>query len=114
MKRRTSSKALYLTPRILTIIFIIFLSLLALDVFAEYNFPEVLIALFMHLIPTFILIVITIIAWKWETIGGIIFIILGILYMILAGSRGHLLASLILAGPLFLIGILFILNKIKK
>ena len=38
---------LFWLPRILTIIFILFISIFALDVFSEYSFPLVLVALFM-------------------------------------------------------------------
>ena len=64
---------LYWTPRILGIIFAVFISIFALDVFGEYKFPEVLIALFMHLVPTYLVLGALLVAWKWEKIGGILF-----------------------------------------
>ena len=75
-------KLIYWIPRILVIIFILFISLFSLDVFSEYSGLEVFIALFMHLIPSFILIILLIIAWKWEKIGGILFLILGGVFII--------------------------------
>ena len=35
-------------------------------------------AFFIHLIPSYILIALLIIAWKWELIGGIVFLIIGL------------------------------------
>jgi len=51
MKKKTK-KALYWAPRIIAILFIVFISLFALDVFIEgYGFWETIVALFMHLVP---------------------------------------------------------------
>ncbi len=58
------NKILYWTPRVLGILFAVFISIFALDVFGEYGFPEVLVALFMHLIPTFLVVGVLLIAWK--------------------------------------------------
>jgi hypothetical protein len=44
---------LFWSPRVLTPIFAVFLSLFALDVFEEgYGFWDTVVALFMHLIPS--------------------------------------------------------------
>lgn len=102
-------KFLYWTPRVLSILFAIFISIFALDVFdGGYGFPGVLVALFMHMIPTFLVIAIIIIAWKKPIWGGALFIGLAIAYTVMVGSRGHLSMSFILSGPLLLIGLLFL------
>ena len=111
MKENLKIKILYWLPRVLSILFILFISMFALDVFSEYNFPLVLVALFMHLIPTFILIGITILAWKKPKIGGWLYIALGLVYIFLAWGKFDFLTLLIISGPLFLTGILFLLNK---
>jgi len=63
-----TKKILKWLPRVLMIIFIAFISIFALDVFGEYSGFEFIVALLMHLIPSFILIIILVIAWKKETI----------------------------------------------
>lgn len=112
-------KIIYWLPRILSIIFILFLSIFAFDVFdTGLGFWGTLFALFMHLIPNFILIIILIISWKHELVGGIAFILGGILYLlrviITALTNPFEWAvlpwSLIIAGPAFIIGYLWILN----
>ncbi len=103
---------LYWTPRILAILFAMFTSLFALDVFGEYTFPEVLVALFMHLVPTYLLIIITIIAWKKERLGGIIFLALGLFYIILALGKGNIGNPL--SWPMIVIGILFLVSSLKR
>lgn len=86
-------------PRILAIAFIVFIGLFALDVFAS---PNWFVPLLIHLIPSYILIILTVIAWKHGRIGGSLF---------LAGGLGSILFfhSLILVLPCLIIGILFIM-----
>jgi len=72
----------YWLPRVLSVLFIAFISVFALDVFGE---PQWFLALLMHLIPSFILIILTAIAWKNERLGGFIFIAAG--FLMLVSSR---------------------------
>jgi len=108
-------KFLYWTPRILSIIFAVFISLFALDVFAEgYSFWEAVLALVIHLILTYLIIIATIVAWKWEIIGGCIFLALGLFYIVMTWGKAPILAYLFISGPLFLIGGLYIGHWIRK
>ena len=76
---------LYWTPRLLCILFAIFISLFALDVLGEgYGFWGTILKLLMHLIPTGIFLIVLAITWRWEWVGGILFPALGVLYMISA------------------------------
>jgi len=110
-----NNKYLYWAPRVLAILFIAFISLFALDVFTEgYGFLELLTALFMHLIPSFILVAILLIAWKWEKIGGIIFIVLALGFTVFFNTyQQGILVFLTISGPPFLIGALFLISKLK-
>lgn len=114
------SKFVYWTPRILSIIFIVFLALMSLDVFTEgASFWQILGGLLMHNIPVFILLAVLIISWKYEIVGGIVFILAGILYILTvarnADNLGMALAwSTQIAGTAFVIGGFFIANWIKK
>ena len=110
MKNITDNKILYWAPRVLTILYIAFISIFALDVFGEYGFPEVLVALFMHLLPTIVLVIILLIAWKKELIGGIIFLLLGILFTIFFKTYEDPISFLIISMPVFLVGGLFLIN----
>lgn len=92
---------LYWLPRVLSILFIVFISLFALDVFGE---PRWFLALITHLIPSFVLIILTAIAWKNERLGGILFIAAGLLTLI-----ASMFESLIIFIPTAIIGILFLI-----
>jgi len=119
MKQKIS-KFLYWTPRIVSIIFIAFLALMSLDIFGNgYTFWQTLVGLFMHNIPVFILTIVLIISWKHEWVGGIAFILAGCLYIISALIRTQfqlyvLSWILIVSGPAFVIGILFLIGWKKK
>ena len=77
---KKSYEILYWTPRILCIIAILFISLFALDAFDHgETIWQKLGAFTMHLIPSFVLTAILIIAWKWERIGGGIFLLIGLI-----------------------------------
>lgn len=107
-KRRS---ALYWAPRILGILIVLFLAVFALDVFDEgYRFGELLIALFMHLIPSIVLLVVLIVAWRKERWGGGLYLFMGIFFIWMFWIPGQWLASLIISGPVFLTGGLFLLN----
>lgn len=101
-----SKKVLYWAPRALAIIYILFISLFALDVFgAEFS----LFALAIHMVPSMLLVITLIASWNWEIIGGIIFMMLGFVYIMLMTTQ-PISAYFIMSGPAFVIGSLFIFN----
>ena len=76
---KTTIKIVHWTPRILCILAILFVSMFALDSFdPQYTLWQQLQAFFIHLIPTYFLILFLVVAWKWELIGGLMLIILGL------------------------------------
>ena len=122
---KTSTRVLYWTARILCILAILFISLFSLDSFSsEHTFWQNTAAFLMHNIPSFVLLAVLIIAWKWEKTGGIILTIvglaLGIFVFIINYKRNHfsvaiaLQNTIMIAFPFVLAGILFILSYFKK
>ncbi|MBK7896347.1 MAG: hypothetical protein WAS33_18025 [Candidatus Promineifilaceae bacterium] len=102
----TTKRWLYWLPRALSILFAVFISLLALDVFGEgYSFWETLVALFMHLVPTFILVVAILIAWRWERVGAALFLALAVVYLVMTNGR-----MLTIPIPLIIVGLLFLVS----
>ncbi len=93
-------KVYFWLPRVLSILFILFISMFALDVFGERQW---FLALIMHLIPSFILAVLTAVAWKNEKLGGVLFLGVGLLMFAFNNFR-----SLIVFAPMAVIGILFL------
>jgi len=77
----------------------------------------------MHLIPSFALILFLIVAWKWELIGGGIFVILGLgLLPFIYMTNYHMNHSvwmsigivLVINLPFIVVGILFVLSHFLK
>jgi hypothetical protein len=115
MMIRPFKQLLFWTPRILGILFALFLSIFALDVFgAGYGFWGTLLALFMHLIPVFVLLIGLALAWRWEWVGALMFIGFSVWYLVISWSPVPAAANLVgvwpIAGPSLLIGILFLLD----
>ena len=118
-------KIFHWTPRIMCILAILFISIFALDAFqADLTVWQQIGAFLMHLIPTFILIALLLVAWKWELIGGIIFIVIGLGFSPLVfihnyGMNGSVWMSLgiimSITIPFALVGVLFIISySLKK
>ena len=71
----------------------------------------------MHNIPALILLVVLLISWKHEIVGGIVFILGGLIYIgFMIYNALFKSYSFIIAGPAFFIGILFLIcwNKKRK
>jgi hypothetical protein len=117
-----SKRALFWTPRVLSIAFLAFLSLFSMDVFGEHlGFWQTALALTMHLIPVFLLIAALVLAWHWEWIGAALYAAAGLLYVawVVSMSRPvppamRLIWILTIAGPAFVIAGLFLANWLKR
>lgn len=108
-------RVVYWTPRILGILFALFISIFALDVFgAGYSFWETIVALIMHMVPTALVVVALLIAWRWEWAGAVLFVALGAAYLLMTRGRFDWLTYLLIPGPLFLIGALFLINWLRR
>lgn len=119
-----TGKFIHWAPRVLAILFILFLAMFSLDVIdPSRSGGEIIIGLIMHNIPVFILVGLLVIAWKYELVGAVTFITVGLLYLLLTVFRAILSSipwyvgissGLIIAGPALLVGILFLLNWKRK
>ncbi len=111
---KTLKQILFWTPRLMGILFILFISIFALDVFdMQLGFWETILALFMHLIPSILLTVAVVVACRWEWVGAALFIGWGIWY--LARARGfEWFVYVLIAGLPALIGLLFLVGWIWR
>lgn len=86
--KNLTKRSLFWTPRILGVVFALFISLFALDVFSEGNgFWRTAIALALHLIPTFVILAALAVAWRREWVGATFFPGLGVLYLVMTWGR---------------------------
>ncbi len=121
---KTSISVIHWLPRVICILAILFISMFAADAFAPgLTIWQQLGAFLMHLIPSFILLSLLIVAWKWEYIGGIIFTVIGLglspfIFMHnynMNHSVGMSLGIILtITFPFVVVGILFIISHFMK
>lgn len=116
-------KILYWAPRIICILAILFVSLFALDAFdPNLSIWEQIGGFLIHLIPSFILLALLILAWKYEYVGGIVFVLIGLLFSIIVFRMNYrmnhnfwmslgIIASI--TFPFIIAGALFIMHYFK-
>jgi uncharacterized membrane protein len=109
-----TKKIIYWLPRILSLAFVLFLSLFALDVFGEYSGWAAIPALLIHLLPMFILLAFVIAAWKYDLVGLIVFPVFALGYVLLVGLDRHWSWYAAISGPAIIVGFLFFLSWAQK
>lgn len=119
-----SMRILFWLPRFICILAILFISMFALDAFEPgLSVWEQIAHFFMHLIPSFILTALLLVAWKRELIGGIGFALIGIGFSPLVFMHNYEMnqsigMSLGIIGmitfPFIIVGGLFILSHFKR
>ncbi len=103
-------------PRIITTIFILFLSLLALDAFSdETSFSQQFLGFIIHLIPSFVLIIILVLSWKHPIGSGVAFIFIAIVFTLFFDTYENIFSFLTISlGPATIGGLFVILGILRK
>lgn len=112
-------------PRLLCILAILFVSMFALDAFAPgLSIWEQIGGFLIHLIPSFVLLSALLVSWKWEKVGGIILMVLGLglspfVFSMNLQRTGSIWVALgivlVINIPFVMVGALFIIsNYLKK
>jgi len=114
---------LYWAPRIVGILAILFVSMFALDAF-QPGVPlwRQILNFLIHLIPSFILTALLVFTWRFELVGGILFVAIGLFFSVWVYTHNYgmnqsvlysLMTVLLITFPFVLIGILFIWNHFR-
>lgn len=104
-------RILYWTPRVLSILFALFVSLFALDVFGMgYGFWGTFLALLIHLVPVFVLLLGLALAWRWEWIGALIFGGFSIWYIAAFWGRFPPFVYVIMAGIPLVVALFWLID----
>ena len=110
-KNKKNGRLLYWSPRILGILAIAFMMLFSLDCFEEGNvLKDQLMCFLMHNIPSLIIIAILVVAWKWERIGGILFLAAALAGMLFFNAFNGNWGAMIIMAPFAITGVLFVLH----
>jgi hypothetical protein len=121
---KTSLKILHWLPRIICIMVILFISMFALDVFnPALSIWQQVAGFLIHLIPSFILLALLAVAWKWELIGGILFSVIGLGFTPFLFNQNYTNNNsiwisignvMMITFPIIVVGVLFIISHFSK
>ena len=107
----TVRRLVFWSPRVICILFAVFVSLFALDVFGGRDpWWRQILGFLIHLVPTYILVAVLLVSWRWEWIGGVIFPALGLYYIYMSHGRFPWPTYLLMSGLPILVGALFLAN----
>jgi len=95
-------KLLLWSPRVLGIWAALFLA-----VFALAAVGEGLSAFLIHAVPALLVLLVVAVSWRWEWVGGSVFITLAVLWGAPSLARGDF-CNLAVSGPLLAAGVLFL------
>ena len=112
-------------PRVICIAAILFVSMFALDSFGPgLTIWQQIGGFLIHLIPSYVLIALLVVAWKWEYVGGLLYIVLGLIFSVFIFNINFvrnqfsfgqsLFNALIIAFPFVVAGYLFIVSHNRK
>jgi hypothetical protein len=108
-------RILFWLPRGLCLAFALFISLFALDVFGEgYGFWGTVWAFLMHMIPTALVLIALVVAWRWEWVGAVLFAGLAVFYCVVFRRNLDWIIFLLIPGPLLLVALLFLVNWLRR
>lgn len=103
-------KLLYYLPRVLSILIAVLFGVFILEGFTSgFGWADSL----AHALTTLLVILATIVAWKWPKVGGFVFVLFGLMYLVMI-RRGDSLSGLIFGGVPVLAGILFLIEGFRK
>ena len=124
MASKKTIKIIHWVPRILCILAILFISIFALDAFEpDLTVWQQIGGFMMHLIPSFVLLAVCILAWKKELIGGVIFTIIGVVLSPFIYNKNYnmnhsvsmsLGIIAVITLPFIIVGVLFIVSHFLK
>ena len=104
-----ASTVLEWSPRVLLVAFALFVSVFALDVFDTHRGPwQTAVALFLHLLPTLLLLLVVALAWRRSGLGGLVCLGLAVLYAATTGRRFPWSVVAVISGPLLLTALLYL------
>ena len=99
----------HLAATSLGVLYAVALLIFAADVFNhEQNIAQTFYDILLHLLPTAVILLIVFVAYNRPLIGAIIYLVLGLMYIITGWASMHWSAHVLIAGPLFLLSALYI------
>ena len=108
---RRGQRIVWWSPRLLGVLFSVFLGAFALDAFGNGTSTfDALRDFIIHLAPAGIMFAIVLLAWRWERLGGVMFFMLALAYGVL--TRGRVSWMVTISAPLIVEGALFLWSSL--
>ena len=108
-------QVLFWVPRILAMVFALFVGLPALGAFSVgIPFRQALGPFLLQLIPAALVLIALTVAWHRERLGALIFASLGLLYIVFTWGAFPWFAYLVIAGPPLLLAVLFMVSWVWR
>ena len=105
----TKKNKWHLAATSLGVLYAVALLIFAADVFNhEQNIAQTFYDILLHLLPTAVVLLIVVVAYNRPLIGAIIYLVLGLMYIITGWASMHWTAHVLIAGPLLLLSALYI------
>lgn len=102
-------------PRVIGIIFTLFISLFGFDVFdLNIGFPEIILAFLMDMMPAIVVAIVLALAWRWEWIGAILSLGLALFYIFGFNFDIDIIIILLIPGPLVVLSVLWLVSWLQK
>lgn len=99
-------------PRILGICYSLFIASFSLDVFSEVGGVwQKILGFLIHLIPAVVTVICLLVAWHYRILGGLLYIVVGMVFMIYFGSWRDTLSFVLITLPMVVAGVFFILSQ---
>jgi hypothetical protein len=99
----------HLAATSLGVLYAVALLIFAADVFNhEQNIAQTFYDILLHLLPTAVILLIVFVAYNRPLIGAIIYLVLGLMYIITGWASMHWSAHVLIAGPLLLLSAIYI------
>lgn len=121
---KAKKRILHWTPRVVCILAILFISMFALDAFQpSLTVWQQIRAFLMHLTPSFILLILLLVSWRWELIGGSLFVLIGVALTPIIFKHNYAMNNSVgtsiaiistITVPFIIVGVLFILNHYHR
>ncbi len=99
-------------PRIIGLLFTGFMILFSLDAFSgDTSIAQKILGFLLHLIPAFVVGGCLLLAWKYRLLGGVLFMVLGMVFTIYFSTYRTASHFVSVSLPLFVAGILFMVSQ---
>ena len=80
----------------------------------EYTGWDLVLALFMHLLPPLILLGVVVISWKYDLVGAVVFFGFAVFYVFAAGFDRPWSWYAFISGPALIVAALFLVSRLQK